>query len=79
MKEGTLCQKPHSNASYSRFWGVLLTATAMATYNKYLVFGEFSPFLFKQIAIAFCQKAPLAFILQFFFVQKFAGRQISHR
>ncbi len=59
------------------FFGVLLMATTMAAYNKYLVFGEFSPFLFRQVAIAFCQKAPLAFILQFFFVQKFAGRQAA--
>jgi len=59
------------------FFGVLLMATTMATFNKYLVYGEFSPFLFKQVAIAFCQKAPLAFILQFFVVQKFAGRQAA--
>lgn len=59
------------------FFGVLLMATTMATYNKYLVYGEFSPEVFKQIAIAFCQKAPLAFILQFFVVQKFAGKQAA--
>ena len=59
------------------FFGVLLMATTMATFNKYLVYGEFSPFLFRQVAIAFCQKAPVAFILQFFFVQKFAGRQAA--
>ncbi len=59
------------------FIGVLLMATTMATYNKYLVYGEFSHFLFSQVAISFCQKAPLAFILQFFFVQKFAGRQAA--
>lgn len=55
--------------------GVLLMATTMATYNKYLVYGEFSPELFRQVGIAFLQKAPVAFILQFFFVQKFAGKQ----
>lgn len=59
------------------FTGVLLMATTMATFNKYLVFGEFSPFLFRQVAISFVQKAPLAFVLQFFFVQKFAGRQAA--
>lgn len=59
------------------FIGVLLMATTMATFNKYLVYGEFSPFLFRQVAISFCQKAPLAFVLQFFFVQKFAGRQAA--
>ena len=57
--------------------GVLLMATTMATYNKYLVYGAFSAELFKQVGIAFCQKAPLAFILQFFFVQKFAGKQAA--
>ena len=57
--------------------GVLLMATTMATYNKYLVYGEFSMEVFKQIAIAFCQKAPLAWILQFFVVQKFAGKQAA--
>lgn len=55
--------------------GVILMATTMATYNKYLVMHEFSPELFRQVGIAFCQKAPIAFILQFFFVQKWAGRQ----
>ncbi len=57
--------------------GVLLMATTMAIYNKYLVYGSFSVELFKQVGIAFCQKAPVAFILQFFFVQKFAGKQAA--
>lgn len=57
--------------------GVLLMATTMATYNKYIVYGEFSIELFKQVAIAFCQKAPLAWLLQFFVVQKFAGKQAA--
>ena len=57
--------------------GVILMATTMATYNKYLVFREFSPELFRQVAVAFCQKAPVAFVLQFFVVQKFAGRQAA--
>ena len=43
--------------------GVLLMATTMAIYNKYLVYGAFSVELFKQVAIAFCQKAPLAFMM----------------
>jgi len=59
------------------FFGVLLMATTMATYNKYLVYGQFSLELFRQVGIAFCQKAPLAFILQFFMVQKFAGKQAA--
>ena len=57
--------------------GVLLMATTMATYNKYLVYGEFSVELFKQVGIAFCQKAPVAFLLQFFVIQKFAGKQAA--
>lgn len=57
--------------------GVLLMATTMATYNKYLVYGEFSVELFRQVAIAFCQKAPVAFVLQFFVIQKFAGKQAA--
>lgn len=57
--------------------GVLLMSTTMAVYNKHLVYGAFSAQLFKQVAIAFCQKAPLAFLLQFFFVQKFAGKQAA--
>ena len=57
--------------------GVLLMATTMATYNKYLVYGEFSVNLFQQVGIAFLQKAPVAFLLQFFVVQKFAGKQAA--
>lgn len=52
-------------------------ATTMATYNKYLVYGEFSPELFWQVLIAFVQKAPVAFLLQFFFVQKFVSKQAA--
>lgn len=57
--------------------GVLLMATTMATYNKYLVYGEFSLELFRQVGIAFLQKAPVAFALQFFVVQKFAGKKAA--
>lgn len=57
--------------------GVLLMATTMATFNKYLVYGEFSINLFKQVGLAFLQKAPVAFILQFFFVQKFVAKQTA--
>jgi hypothetical protein len=57
--------------------GVLLMATTMATFNKYLVYGAFSVNLFKQVGIAFCQKAPVAFILQFFFVQKWVAKQVA--
>jgi hypothetical protein len=45
----------------------------MALFNKSLVAGRFQWEFFKQLPLAFCQRAPLAFILQFFFVQKFAG------
>lgn len=57
--------------------GVLLMATTMATYNKYLVYGAFSVNLFQQVGIAFLQKAPVAFLLQFFVIQKFAGKQAA--
>lgn len=59
------------------FFGVLLMASTMATYNKYLVYGQFSAELFRQVGIAFLQKAPVAFLLQFFVVQKFAGKQAA--
>ena len=57
--------------------GVLLMATTMATYNKYLVYGEFSVELFRQVGIAFLQKGPVAFVLQFFFVQKWVGKKTA--
>lgn len=57
--------------------GVLLMATTMATFNKYLIYGEFSLELFRQVGVALLQKGPLAFVLQFFFVQKFASKQAS--
>ena len=57
--------------------GVLLMATTMATFNNYLVYGAFSAELWKQVGIAFCQKAPLAFLLQFFVVQKWAAKQAA--
>lgn len=57
--------------------GVLLMATTMALFNKYLIYGTFSRELFCQVGIAFMQKAIPAFLLQFFFVQEFAGRQAA--
>ena len=57
--------------------GVILMATTMATYNKYLVYGEFSWELFRQVGIAFLQKGPVAFVLQFFFVQKWVGKKTA--
>ena len=57
--------------------GVILMATTMATFNKYLVYGEFSVNLFQQVGIAFLQKAPVAFLLQFFVIQKIAAKQAA--
>ena len=59
------------------FFGVLLMAAVMAIFNKYLVFGSFSAEMLMQAAAAFCQKAPAAFVLQLFFVQNFAERQME--
>jgi hypothetical protein len=55
--------------------GVVLMAFTMTAFNKYLVYGTYSRELFLQIGIGFCQRAPLAFVLQFFFVQKFVAKQ----
>jgi hypothetical protein len=57
--------------------GVLFMAFTMALYNKSLIAGGLKWELFKQLPLAFCQRAPLAFILQFFFVQKFAGKMAN--
>ena len=70
-------QMPTNKRIVFTLLGVLLMATTMATFNKYLVYGAFSVELFKQVGIAFCQKAPLAFILQFFFVQKWVGKKVN--
>ncbi|MDR1824676.1 MAG: DUF2798 domain-containing protein [Bifidobacteriaceae bacterium] len=54
--------------------GVLLMVTVMALFNKAVEHGGLSWELFKQWPKAFVLRAPLAFPLQFFLVQKFAGR-----
>lgn len=64
--------------------GVLFMATTMAFFNKYIVLDPaFSSdmtsaqkyaVIWHETFVAFGQKAPLAFILQFFVVQKFAGK-----
>lgn len=62
--------------------GVILMATTMALFNKLLAGyveaarynGLFDANLWKDVGIAFTQKAPLAFLLQFFFVQKLAAK-----
>lgn len=69
------------------FFGVLFMATTMAFFNKYIVMNPmFSndmdsaakyAALWSATGVAFCQKAPLAFALQFFLVQKFAGKQTA--
>ena len=53
--------------------GVFFMATTMAIFNKSLVMGRFSGELFRQAGISFLEKAPLAFVPQFFLVQPFAG------
>lgn len=57
--------------------GVLLMATTMALFNKYLVLGQFSRELLRQVGLSFLEKAPVAFALQYFLVQPFAGRQAA--
>lgn len=62
--------------------GVIFMATTMALFNKLLsgyveasrYSGLFDVNLWKDVGIAFAQKAPLAFLLQFFVVQKIAGK-----
>jgi hypothetical protein len=54
--------------------GVFFMVIVMALYNKSIVAGAFTWDVFKQLPLAFCQRAPLAFVLQFFIVQKFAGK-----
>ncbi len=56
--------------------GVILMAFTMALFNKSLIYG-FTPAVFKEALIGFAQKAPLAWILQFFLVQKFAGKMTA--
>jgi hypothetical protein len=54
--------------------GVFFMVIVMALYNKSIVAGAFTWSIFSQLPLAFCQRAPLAFILQFFIVQNFAGK-----
>ncbi|MDR1238156.1 MAG: DUF2798 domain-containing protein [Propionibacteriaceae bacterium] len=57
--------------------GVLLMVTAMALYNKAVENGGLSWEIFTQLPLAFALRAPLAFVLQFFVVQKIAGKLAS--
>jgi hypothetical protein len=57
--------------------GVFFMVIVMAVYNKSLVAGAFTWDILRQLPSAFCQRAPLAFILQFFVVQKFAGKMTA--
>jgi hypothetical protein len=59
------------------FFGVFFMASTMALYNKSLVAGAFAWGIFKQMPLALCQRGPLAFILQFFFVQRFIAKQAA--
>jgi hypothetical protein len=52
-------------------------AYTMSLFNKVLSAGSFTADSFRQAGIAWFQRAPLAFILQFFFVQKFAGKMCA--
>ncbi|MDR1189547.1 MAG: DUF2798 domain-containing protein [Bifidobacteriaceae bacterium] len=56
--------------------GVGSMVTVMATYNKALEHG-LTWDVFGELPLAFALRAPLAFALQFFVVQKFAGRMTS--
>jgi hypothetical protein len=54
--------------------GVIFMATTMSIYNKVLAQGLFTIDTFKQVPMAFLQRAPLAWILQYFFVQNAVGK-----
>jgi hypothetical protein len=54
--------------------GVFFMVIVMVLYNKSIVSGAFTWSAFEQLPLSFCQRAPLAFVLQFFMVQKFAGK-----
>jgi hypothetical protein len=54
--------------------GVFFMVIVMVLYNKSIVTGSFTWSVFEQLPLSFCQRAPLAFILQFFIVQNFAGK-----
>jgi len=54
--------------------GVILMAFTMAFFNKSLVYGFENWGIFKIAFFGFIQKAPVAWLLQFFIVQKFAGK-----
>jgi hypothetical protein len=54
--------------------GVFFMVIVMVLYNKSIVTGAFTWSVFGQLPLSFCQRAPLAFVLQFFIVQNFAGK-----
>jgi hypothetical protein len=57
--------------------GVFFMVIVMALFNKAIVAGAFTWSIFGQLPLAFCQRAPLAFVLQYFVVQKFAGKMTA--
>ncbi|MDR1765803.1 MAG: DUF2798 domain-containing protein [Lachnospiraceae bacterium] len=57
--------------------GVLFMAYTMSLYNKVLASGVFVPDTFRQAGVAWFQRAPLAFVMQFFIVQKFATKMCA--
>jgi hypothetical protein len=56
--------------------GVVCMVIVMATYNKALEHG-LTWDVFGQVPLAFALRAPLAFVLQFFVVQKLVARAVS--
>lgn len=51
--------------------------TVMSLFNKALEYGGLTWNMFSQLPMSFLLRAPVAFILQFFIVQKFAGIRTS--
>jgi hypothetical protein len=57
--------------------GVFFMATTMSLYNKALQNGSLTWEVFGQVPMAFLLRAPVAFVLQVFVVQKFAGKMTA--
>jgi len=57
--------------------GVILMVTTMSLFNKALEHGGLTWDVFRQVPQAFLLRAPLAYTLQFFVAQRFAGEMTS--
>lgn len=63
--------------------GVLLTVPVMTIFNKYLVYSQWMEFplttgsFWIQVLIGIGQRIPVAFVLQFFFAQRFAEKHTN--